>query len=258
MITDLAQILINLETLLADIDGIYLNLHSLREQGFLMHRKLDRLILNSYELLDTALTSLYDAYQINKEKIHIQQVSHKHFRSNLPLRRLLAITRKLSMTITQMKQELIKLRKKIDALKKTEALKYIDKNELIIESFILDQLYVIITINKLIILDKQKGSIKKIPLHEIRDIVYKKTLMFKGCEIKLANSEKVKLQIDADLTIRLRKRIIKIRQNKTKLQNLSLKIASKRNLLRPDIDNAKIILLKNLINQRSPNSSALL
>ncbi len=250
-ITAMVNFLNEVENLIAELDTIFNELLRLRCQGIFIHRRLDKIILRLYAKTGMLLQNIFRLL-VNRKISEYSPISSYIHTTTIETTQKASVDlhinlRRLYARVKSIKDRIHKLRKTTNFLTQLNILRRLEQEDIVLRVKDCGNLTIMITARKIIVFNKKTQTLLSIPIDHIRRISYRKSLMFKGCEIHIRDGNTIRLPIDNDITYELRKIIERLTERKNPPRETYIRnLREKQTKLRPPILPIKIDILKRL------------
>jgi len=251
---DIMDILSYTEHLVSELDLIYLRLSFYRKhriaimQG--LERKIIRLyenIMNIYENISNTFTTLRYIFLNAKHNIKTPTTSNILDKRNIRSRAHLLL-KSIESQIDTLRQKLIILERYYNYIGSLKLNTVINTDEYITDMILENKFDIIITTQRIFIRFKDSSNIVYYYTNDISSLRPKKSLIFKGLEIKLNDKSSIKIPIDLKKAQKLQKRIKKkILITTQKVRKIINQTTQERTIIRPNTNTLKVEILKNIL-----------
>jgi len=255
---EIIDLLNRVENAIAEIDTIFNGLLIYRSHGLFISRRYDRMILKMYTRINSILQYIVRLLIQHKQTEYVSaniissptlNITYK-FPANIDL-----ILRRIDSKIRTLREFLEKLSETNNFLEQLNIIKRLDSEDAVLSIKDYKDFTITITARKIIIFSRKTNTLLSVALEDIKNILYKKSFMFKGCEICTRTGEVIRLPLGSDATYEIKKIIEQIADKRTIRRSEYIKaLKTKHARLHPCILSLKVDILRKLLSSISYHS----
>jgi len=251
---DIMDILSYIEHLISELDIIHLRLSFYRKHRIAIMQGLEKKIIklyedmiNIYETLSNTFTTLKYIFLHAKHNIKTSTAQTILNKRNIRSRTHLLL-KSIESQIDSLRQKLIILERYYGYIGSLKLNAVMSADEYITDIILEKKFDIIITTQRIFIKFKDSTNIVYYYTNDISSLKPKKSLIFKGLEIKLNDKSSIKIPIDLKKAQRLQKRIRKkILITTQKVKKIINQTTQERTIIRPNTNTLKVEILKNIL-----------
>ena len=248
---EIIGLLDRVENIVAELDTIFNELLIYRSQGLFISRRHDKIILRIYTRIHSILQYIVrllvqhkqtECVSANITSLPALNTTYK-FPTNIDL-----ILRRVYSKIQLLREFLEKLSETNSFLEQLNIIKRLDSEDAVLSIKDYKDFTITITARKIIIFGRKTHTLLSVVLEDIEDILYKKSFMFKGCEIHTRTGEVIRLPLGSDATYEIKKIIKRITDKRITRRSEYIKaLKTKHARLHPCILSLKVDILRKLL-----------
>jgi len=241
-----------LENVVAELDTIFNKLLEVRQQKIFVKRDIDKTLLRTYAAVGLALQSLIKDLSGQKK---VENISFGEFTFLANSNMASTLESDFSMILKALGARIHMLKERIKALDdiKSTLVQLNIINRLESDDAILDirrygNILIIIASRNIILCDSQMNALQLISINDLDTVSYKRSLIFRGCEIRTKSRDVIRLPVSPDVAFELKRILDKAARRRNFSPEAYVRnLKARRSKLRPAIIEAKLSILRKII-----------